>query len=88
MTVTSDRSDVSSKVYEAPGQPGSMVSVKARYAYHFHEPLDVVGQIIPFNFPILMAGFGRPHRRVTCRTNVDKRGDFQFLLLEGGRIAT
>ena len=31
MTVTSDRSDVSSKVYEAPGQPGSVVSVKARY---------------------------------------------------------
>ena len=24
-------------------------------AYHFHEPLGVVGQIIPWNFPILMA---------------------------------
>ena len=25
------------------------------YAYHFHEPLGVVGQIIPWNFPLLMA---------------------------------
>ena len=25
------------------------------YAYHFHEPLGVVGQIIPFNFPLLIA---------------------------------
>jgi aldehyde dehydrogenase len=25
------------------------------YAFHFHEPLGVVGQIIPWNFPILMA---------------------------------
>ena len=24
-------------------------------AYHFHEPLGVVGQIIPWNFPLLMA---------------------------------
>ncbi len=24
-------------------------------AYHFHEPLGVIGQIIPWNFPILMA---------------------------------
>jgi aldehyde dehydrogenase len=27
------------------------------YAYHFQEPLGVVGQIIPFNFPILMAAW-------------------------------
>jgi aldehyde dehydrogenase len=26
-------------------------------AYHFHEPLGVVGQIIPWNFPILMAAW-------------------------------
>src|SRR5690625_492139 len=28
---------------------------KDTVAYHFHEPLGVVGQIIPWNFPILMA---------------------------------
>jgi len=27
------------------------------YAYHLHEPLGVVGQIIPWNFPILMAAW-------------------------------
>lgn len=27
------------------------------YAYHYHEPLGVVGQIIPWNFPILMAAW-------------------------------
>ena len=26
-------------------------------AYHFHEPLGVVGQIIPWNFPLLMAAW-------------------------------
>ncbi|MGZ5368125.1 MAG: aldehyde dehydrogenase family protein, partial [Aeromicrobium sp.] len=26
-------------------------------AYHFHEPLGVVAQIIPFNFPLLMAAW-------------------------------
>src|SRR5487761_222456 len=31
MTVTGEESEVSSKVYEAPGQPGSIVSVKPRY---------------------------------------------------------
>src|SRR4029450_6108460 len=25
--------------------------------YHFHEPLGVVGQIIPWNFPLLMAAW-------------------------------
>ncbi len=27
------------------------------FAYHLHEPLGVVGQIIPFNFPLLMAAW-------------------------------
>lgn len=30
---------------------------KDTIAYHFHEPLGVVGQIIPWNFPILMAAW-------------------------------
>jgi aldehyde dehydrogenase len=30
---------------------------KDTIAYHFNEPLGVVGQIIPFNFPILMAAW-------------------------------
>ena len=25
-------------------------------AYHFHEPIGVVGQIIPWNFPLLNGG--------------------------------
>jgi len=29
-------------------------------AYHFHEPLGVVGQIIPWNFPLLMAAWKIP----------------------------
>lgn len=29
-------------------------------AYHFHEPIGVVGQIIPWNFPILMASWKLP----------------------------
>jgi aldehyde dehydrogenase len=37
-------------------QEGSIGEVDSEtYAYHFHEPLGVVGQIIPWNFPILMA---------------------------------
>ncbi|MBC3932313.1 MAG: aldehyde dehydrogenase [Undibacterium curvum] len=37
-------------------QEGSVCQIDAEtYAYHFHEPLGVVGQIIPWNFPILMA---------------------------------
>jgi len=30
---------------------------KDTVAYHFHEPLGVIGQIIPFNFPLLMAAW-------------------------------
>jgi len=37
-------------------QEGSVSQIDSEtYAYHFHEPLGVVGQIIPWNFPILMA---------------------------------
>ncbi|KAF3997793.1 aldehyde dehydrogenase [Glaciimonas immobilis] len=37
-------------------QEGTVSTIDAEtYAYHFHEPLGVVGQIIPWNFPILMA---------------------------------
>lgn len=37
-------------------QEGSIAQIdNDTYAYHFHEPLGVVGQIIPWNFPILMA---------------------------------
>ncbi len=37
-------------------QEGSLSEVdEDTVAYHFHEPLGVVGQIIPWNFPILMA---------------------------------
>ena len=37
-------------------QEGSIGEIdKDTMAYHFHEPLGVVGQIIPWNFPILMA---------------------------------
>ncbi|YAL83591.1 aldehyde dehydrogenase family protein [Dermacoccaceae bacterium W4C1] len=36
-------------------QEGGISEIDAEtYAYHFHEPLGVVGQIIPWNFPILM----------------------------------
>ena len=37
-------------------QEGSLGEIdEDTVAYHFHEPLGVVGQIIPWNFPILMA---------------------------------
>ncbi|WP_054285541.1 aldehyde dehydrogenase [Gulbenkiania mobilis] len=39
-------------------QEGSLGEIDANtVAYHFHEPLGVVGQIIPWNFPILMAAW-------------------------------
>jgi aldehyde dehydrogenase len=40
------------------GEEGSISELdKATVAYHFREPLGVVGQIIPFNFPLLMAAW-------------------------------
>ena len=44
-------------------QEGTMAEIdETTVAYHVHEPLGVVGQIIPWNFPILMAAWklGRP----------------------------
>jgi aldehyde dehydrogenase len=39
-------------------QEGSLGELdETTVAYHFHEPLGVVGQIIPWNFPILMAAW-------------------------------
>ncbi|WP_431259559.1 aldehyde dehydrogenase [Roseateles chitinivorans] len=39
-------------------QEGGLSEIDANtIAYHFHEPLGVVGQIIPWNFPILMAAW-------------------------------
>ncbi|MGE0859761.1 MAG: aldehyde dehydrogenase [Gammaproteobacteria bacterium] len=37
-------------------QEGALSQIdETTVAYHFHEPLGVVGQIIPWNFPLLMA---------------------------------
>jgi len=39
-------------------QEGALSDLDATtVAYHYHEPLGVVGQIIPWNFPILMAAW-------------------------------
>lgn len=39
-------------------QEGSMAEIDQNtVAYHIHEPLGVVGQIIPWNFPLLMAAW-------------------------------
>ncbi len=39
-------------------QEGSICEIdNDTVAYHYHEPLGVVGQIIPWNFPILMAAW-------------------------------
>ncbi|MEM6479467.1 MAG: aldehyde dehydrogenase family protein, partial [Pseudomonadota bacterium] len=39
-------------------QEGTMAELdNDTVAYHFHEPLGVVGQIIPWNFPLLMAAW-------------------------------
>ena len=40
------------------GEEGAISELdKDTVAYHFREPLGVVGQIIPFNFPLLMAAW-------------------------------
>ena len=39
-------------------EEGSISEIDEKtYAYHYREPLGVVGQIIPFNFPLLMAAW-------------------------------
>jgi len=39
-------------------QEGALSDIdETTVAYHFHEPLGVVGQIIPWNFPLLMAAW-------------------------------
>ena len=47
-------------------QEGTISQIDAdTVAYHFHEPLGVVGQIIPWNFPLLMASWRPRWRRAT-----------------------
>ena len=42
-------------------QEGGISEIDAdTVAYHYHEPLGVVGQIIPWNFPLLMAAGSSP----------------------------
>ena len=42
-------------------QEGGISEIDAStVAYHFHEPIGVVGQIIPWNFPLLMASWKLP----------------------------
>ncbi|WP_423454777.1 aldehyde dehydrogenase family protein [Ottowia sp. VDI28] len=42
-------------------QEGGISEIDANtVAYHFHEPIGVVGQIIPWNFPLLMASWKLP----------------------------
>lgn len=39
-------------------QEGTLSDIdETTVAYHFHEPLGVVGQVIPWNFPLLMAAW-------------------------------
>src|SRR5659263_641165 len=43
---------------EARAEEGTSTEIdKDMVAYHFREPLGVVGQIVPFNFPLLMAAW-------------------------------
>ena len=45
-------------------------------AYHFHEPLGVIGQIIPWNFPILMAAWKLAPALAAGNTVVLKPAEF------------
>src|SRR5262249_18387760 len=52
-------------------QEGSLSQIdEDTVAYHFHEPLGVVGQIIPWNFPILMGAWKRAPARAAGNTGV------------------
>ncbi|WP_260602928.1 aldehyde dehydrogenase family protein, partial [Pseudomonas aeruginosa] len=49
-------------------QEGSAAEINdSTVAYHIHEPLGVVGQIIPWNFPLLMAAW-KPSPAASPRT--------------------
>ena len=45
------------RLHPRPGRLASREIDHDTVAYHFHEPLGVVGQIIPWNFPLLMAAW-------------------------------
>ena len=57
------------------GEEGGISEIdKDTVAYHFREPLGVVGQIIPFNFPLLMAAWKLAPARRSARRSPPARG--------------